>query len=86
MTKRDQKLYAAILATGRVEQLRDERKPWLATWQRVGGGVWAYLRPGLMCVRSATHTVHEDTLEEVLRCVKDAVPCGCGCRAEAPDR
>ena len=40
-------------------------------------GHWYYMKPGWRCLRSDTHTVHEDTHEEATAALIQAVRCGC---------
>jgi hypothetical protein len=76
----EKRIAAKIIKTGRVADLRDERRVGDDSENGGGDGIWAYLSPGLKCVCSDTHAVHEWTMPAVERAVMNAVPCDCGCR------
>jgi hypothetical protein len=53
-----------------VEQVEDDRHN--------DNGYWCYLKPGFVCELTDTHCVHEDTVSECLRVLRDmVVPCDC---------
>lgn len=60
------------LVEERVDEYRDEGRD----------GHWYYMKPGWRCRRSDTHTVHEDTQEEAIAALIQAVRCDCDqCRS-----
>lgn len=66
-----------VMATGKVNE-RDGRYP--GVWNEGADGWWASLKDGWQtdpC--SQVHTCHEDTLGELLKAVRAAVPCAEGC-------
>lgn len=68
----------AILKTGRVAAVRDERR---SEHETDGNGIWADLKPGWRCPANDTHACHEWTIDDLYAAVLRAVPCGCGsCR------
>jgi hypothetical protein len=64
-----------MLATGRVIDFRDERRPGEAPED--GNGLWAYLKPGLKCTLADSHACHEYSVADLAKAVKWAVPCDC---------
>ena len=73
MTKREQQTVERMLATGRVAEFRDERRPGEAPEE--GNGLWAYLKTGW--TSGDTHICHEYTVAELAQAVKWATPCEC---------
>jgi hypothetical protein len=80
MTKREQQAVDRMLATGRVAEFRDERRPGEAFEE--GNGLWAYLKPGWKA--DDTHACHEYSVADLAKAVKWAEPCECSeCKRRA---
>lgn len=74
---RGAKTLARIYATGKV---RERDGSTAGVWNEGPDGWWAALEDGWqMDPRSEVHVCHEDTLTELLKAVRAAVPCDPGC-------
>lgn len=52
-----------------VEEVSDERG--------LDQGIWAYLQPGWYWDDPSLHIIHEDTAEQVMKCLREILPCRC---------
>ena len=61
-----------------------EAKRVVSFWEEnfSNGGYWAQLIPGLECASAGSHICHEETMKELKRAIRYAIPCNCAdCKA-----